>query len=147
MLSSVIFVSQVLFICILVSNTNSISDNVHVIEKQLDVCDLFSISDHLSSPSAFSGVCVTQSFVFYVIFVNHCFSFRSFRHSYSFDLRLPVTPLVSSSLYWEQSKVSFNSMLYMQCCCHGIMALNATLGLDRFTDVTSNTDIIRKEDG
>ena len=36
------------------------------------------LPEHLSSPPGFSGIRVTQSLVFYVIFVDRCLSFCSF---------------------------------------------------------------------
>jgi hypothetical protein len=40
--------------------------------------ELLTLSEHLSSPPVFSGVCVTQSFVLCVCFVDHCLSFCLF---------------------------------------------------------------------
>jgi hypothetical protein len=40
--------------------------------------ELPTLPEHLRSPPVFSGVCVTRSFVLYVCFVDHCFSFCTF---------------------------------------------------------------------
>ena len=40
--------------------------------------ELFTLPEHLSSPPIFSGVCVTQSLVLCVCFVDQCLSFCTF---------------------------------------------------------------------
>ena len=50
--------------------------------------ELLTLPGHLSSPPVFSGVRVTQSIVLCVVFCRS-----------SFDLRILITPLVSSNSY------------------------------------------------
>ena len=60
-------------------------------------------SDHLSSTPVFSGVCVTQSIVLCVCFVDRCLSFWRFSFFFwslcclFFNLWILYTPLVSSN--------------------------------------------------
>ena len=68
--------------------------------------EMLTLPEHLSSPPVFSGVRVTRSLVLYVCFVDRCFSFCTFFFwalccLFLFDLRILITPLVSSnsSLY------------------------------------------------
>jgi hypothetical protein len=59
------------------------------------------LPDHMSSPPVFSGVCVTRSLVFWVMFCRSLFVLLTFffRPLYClyFDLRLLITLLVSSN--------------------------------------------------
>ena len=60
------------------------------------------LPEHLSSPSAFSGVRVTRFLVVYVCFVDRCLSFCTFFFwllccLFFFDIRILITPLVSSN--------------------------------------------------
>jgi hypothetical protein len=59
-------------------------------------------SEHLGSPLVFSGVRVTQSLVLCVCFVDRCLSFCTFSFGHCvvlffFDIRILITPLVSSN--------------------------------------------------
>ena len=63
--------------------------------------ELLTRPEHLSSPPGFSGVHVTQSLVLYISFVDRCLSFlyffiRPLCCLSFFDLRILITPLVSS---------------------------------------------------
>ena len=58
--------------------------------------DLITLPEHLSSPPFFSGVRVTQSLVLCVCFVDRCFPFWPLCCLF-FDLRILITPLVSSN--------------------------------------------------
>ena len=66
--------------------------------------ELINLPEHLCSAQVFSGVRVTRSLVLYVCFVDLCLSFCPFFFwplcclSY-FDIRLLITPLVSSNSY------------------------------------------------
>ena len=67
--------------------------------------ELPTLPEHLSSPLVFSGVRVTRSLVLCVCFVDRCLyfctSFWPLCCLYYFDLRILITPLVSSSSsYW-----------------------------------------------
>jgi hypothetical protein len=62
---------------------------------------LFTLPEHLSLLPGFSGVRVTRSLVLYVCFVDHCLSFCTFSFGHCvvffFDIRILITPLVSSN--------------------------------------------------
>ena len=63
---------------------------------------MLTLPEHLSSPSVFSGVRVTLSLVLYVCFVDRCLSFCTFyfdRCLFLFDIRILITPLVSSNSF------------------------------------------------
>ena len=63
--------------------------------------ELFTLPEHLSSPPVFSGVRVTQSLVLCVMFCRSLLIFLSFFFLplcfLSFDLRILITPFVSSN--------------------------------------------------
>jgi len=70
---------------------------VPLVEKEL-----LTLPEHLSSPPVFSGVRVTQSLVLCVCFVYRCLSFCTFSFGtlcclFFFDIRILITPLVSSN--------------------------------------------------
>jgi len=67
----------------------------HVEQEQL------TLPEHTSSPCVFSGVRVTRSLVFRVMFCRSLFAFWPLC-CLSFDLWLPITPLVSSNLFSGQ---------------------------------------------
>ena len=59
-------------------------------------------SEHLSSLTLFSEVCVTQSLVLYVCFIDPCLFFCTFFFwplcfPFFFDIRIMIAPLVSSN--------------------------------------------------
>ena len=67
--------------------------------------ELFTLLEQMSSPSDFSGVHVTRYLVFYVYFVDHCFSFFFWPLLclFFFDIRILITlwyPLKSYSSWW-----------------------------------------------
>jgi len=70
--------------------------------------ELLTLSEHLSSPPVFSGVRVTWSLVFCVCFVDRCLSFFFWPLCclYIFDLRILITPLVSSNSSYTQMQFS-----------------------------------------
>jgi hypothetical protein len=64
--------------------------------------ELLIIPEHMSAPQVFSGVRVTRSLVLCVCFVDRCLSFCTFSFSplcclFVFDIRILITPLVSSN--------------------------------------------------
>ena len=62
--------------------------------------ELLTLPEHLSSPPVFSGVRVTRSLALYVCFVDRCLSCTFFFLPLCclyFDLRILITPLVSSN--------------------------------------------------
>jgi hypothetical protein len=65
--------------------------------------ELFTLPDHLSSPQVLSGVRATRSLVLCVCFVDRCLSFCTFLWPLcclSFDIRILITPLLSSNSSW-----------------------------------------------
>jgi hypothetical protein len=60
--------------------------------------ELLTLPEHLNSPPVFSSIRVTQSLVLYVYFVDRClyFFFWPLCWLFFFDLRILITPLVSS---------------------------------------------------
>ena len=77
---------------------------------------LFTLLEHLSSPSVFSGVHVTRYLVFYVCFVDHCFSFFFWPLLclFFFDIRILITlwyPLKSYSSWWYSVVLLFTNRL------------------------------------
>jgi len=63
---------------------------------------VLTLPEHLSSPPVFSGVRVTRSLALFVCFVDCCVSFCTFFFSplcclFFFDIRILITPLVSSN--------------------------------------------------
>jgi hypothetical protein len=84
---------------------------VSLVEQKLST-----LPEHLSSPPVFSGVRVTRSLVLCVCFVDRCLSFCpfSFGHClFFFDLRIQITPLVSSnsSCRYNKHQNKFRQML------------------------------------
>jgi hypothetical protein len=73
---------------------------------QLVEQELPTLPEHLSSPSVFTGVRVTRYLVLCACFVNRCWSFCIFFVwplcclSF-FELRILITPLVSSNSFWN----------------------------------------------
>jgi hypothetical protein len=67
--------------------------------------ELLTLPEHLSSPPAFSGVCVIRSLVLCVCFVDRCLSFFFWPLCclFFFDLRILITSLVSSNFSFRQS--------------------------------------------
>ena len=65
---------------------------------------LLTLPEHLSSPPVFSGVHVTRSLVLCVCFVDRClyFFFWPLCCLFFFDLRILITPLVSSNSSWKR---------------------------------------------
>ena len=63
--------------------------------------ELLNVPEDLSSPPIFSGVRVTRSLVLYICFIDRCLSFSTFFFwslcRIFFDMRILITPLVSSS--------------------------------------------------
>ena len=64
--------------------------------------ELLTLTEHLSSPSVFSGVRVTRSLVLYVYFINRCIVLLSFFFlplccQSCLDLQILITSLVSSN--------------------------------------------------
>ena len=70
-----------------------------IIRVQLVEQELSKISEHLSSPPVFSGVCVARSLVVCVMFVDCCLPlfFWPLCCLSFFDLRILIFPLVSSN--------------------------------------------------
>ena len=64
--------------------------------------ELLTLPEYLSLPPVFSGVHVTQSLVLYVCFVDHCLSFWPLCCLFFVDLRILITPLVSSNSSYNQ---------------------------------------------
>jgi hypothetical protein len=105
---------------------------------------LHTISEYMSSPPGFRGVCVAQSLVFCVVFgeqvLGFCFGLFSFCHciywstacDYSFvivlidglwlllwhciDRRLVITPLAYSNFSYLCSNMVQSSYFYLLCC-------------------------------
>ena len=76
--------------------------------------ELLTLPEHLRSPQVFSGVPVTRSLVLYVCFVGRCLSFCTFFFwpeycLFFFDIRILITPLVSSYRYLDQRILSMDS--------------------------------------
>ena len=68
--------------------------------------ELLALPQHLSSLRFLIEVCVTRSLVLYVCFVDCCLSFCIFWPLcclFFFDIRILITPLVSSSSSYEWS--------------------------------------------
>jgi hypothetical protein len=63
---------------------------VPLVQQQLLI-----LPEHLSSPSVFSGVCVTRSLVLYVCFIDRCLSFCTFSSITVFDYPFPIFKLFS----------------------------------------------------
>ena len=70
--------------------------------------ELFTLPEHLSSPPVFNVVRFARSLVFYVMFCCSLFVLLSFFFlslcCLSFELRLPITPLVSSNISKKNSR-------------------------------------------
>ena len=80
--------------------------------------ELLTLSEQLSSPPVFSGVRVTRSLILYVCFVDQCLSFCTFSFGHCvvffFDIRILITPLVSSKSYYTPLQKSIFD-LFGQC--------------------------------
>jgi hypothetical protein len=59
--------------------------------------ELLTLPEHLSSPLVLSGVRVTRNLVLCVCFVDRCLSFWPLCCLFFFDLRILITPFVSSN--------------------------------------------------
>jgi hypothetical protein len=71
---------------------------------------MLTLLEHLSSPPAFSGVRVTRSLVLCVSFADRCLSFCTFSFwslccLFFFNIRILITPLVSSKSSWQDYKI------------------------------------------
>jgi hypothetical protein len=81
--------------------------------------ELLTIQKHLimSSPQAFSGVRVTRSLVLRVCYIDRCLSFYPFSFGHcvvSFlDLRLLITPLVSSNSSYQFNVMNIQMFLHL----------------------------------
>jgi hypothetical protein len=66
--------------------------------------ELPTLPEHLGSLPIFSGVCVTRSLVLYVCFVDRClyFFFWPLCCLFFFDIRILITPLVSSNSSYKK---------------------------------------------
>jgi hypothetical protein len=70
--------------------------------------ELLTLPEHLSSPPVFSGVRVTRSLVLCICFVYRCLSFFFWPLcGLFFDLRILITPVVSSNI-WPLCGLSFD---------------------------------------
>jgi hypothetical protein len=70
--------------------------------------ELLTLPEHMSSPPVFSGVCVTQSLVLCVFFVDRCLSFCTFSWPLCclfFDILILITPLISSNSSYSTYKM------------------------------------------
>ena len=85
---------------------------------------LLTISDHLGSHLGFCGFRVVQSSFFCVVFCRSIFVRLPFWPLYclSFDLRLQITPLVSSNLLIESADTctlnTYNVFIYFYKVCN-----------------------------
>ena len=79
---------------------------------------LHTISEYMSSPPGFRGVCVAQSLVFCVVFgeqvLGFCFGLFSFCQC--IDRRLVITPLAYSNFSYLCSNMVQSSYFYLLCC-------------------------------
>jgi hypothetical protein len=87
--------------------------------------ELLTLLEHLRSLPVVSGVRVTPSLVLYVCFVDSCLSFCTFFFwplcCQFFDIRILITPLVSSNSSWNWSSLfisMFNTekMILLNIC-------------------------------
>ena len=98
---------NVICIYLLVSNTIpfqimfvSFNNNttVSLVEQEL-----ITLPEHLSSAPIYSRVRIARSFVFFVVFVDHCLSFFFWPlYFLSCDVRLLITPLISSNFSFKR---------------------------------------------
>ena len=65
--------------------------------------ELLTLPEYLSSPPVLTGVRVTRFIVLCVCFVNRCLSFWPLCCLFFFDLRILITPLVSSNFSYAIS--------------------------------------------
>jgi hypothetical protein len=75
--------------------------------------ELFTLPEHLSSPPIFSGVCVTQSLVLCVCFVDQCLSFCTF----SFGHCVVCSSLIYVfwlPLWYLQTLLKYNFIFFFQ---------------------------------
>ena len=82
----------------------------------LVVQELLSLPEHLRSLRVFGGVRVTRSLVLYVCFVDRCLSFCTFflpLCCLSFDIRIPIAPLVSSNSSYFYTHSQFSNMRFV----------------------------------
>ena len=87
--------------------------------------ELLTLPVHLSSLPIFSGVRNTRSLVLCVCFVDRCLSFLSLLWPLcclSFDLRILITPLVSSNSSYTCIFFIITSYLLQQVTCLGLAA-------------------------
>ena len=87
----------------LVVNTSRLTRRMQLVEQEL-----LTLPEHLNSPPVFSGVRVTRSLVVCVYFVDHCLSFFfwPFCCLFFFDIRIRITPLVSSNSSFQHKNVN-----------------------------------------
>ena len=74
---------------------------------------LLTLPEHLRSSPIFSGVHVTRSLILYVCFVDRCLSFCTFWPLcclFFCDMRILITPLVSSYSHMIKSKIIRKSL-------------------------------------
>ena len=103
--------------------------------------ELLTLQEHLSWPPVFSGVRATRSLVLCVCFVDCCLSvstffFLSLCCLFFFDLRMLITPLVSSN-----SSVNTSISNWMINCCLTSCEKQHTLwrdGDDKNVDIKVN---------
>jgi hypothetical protein len=72
--------------------------------------ELLTLLEHMSSPPFFSGVRVTRSLVLCVCFVDLClfFFFWPLCCLFFFDIRILITPLVSSNSSYHHDNNMYN---------------------------------------
>ena len=81
--------------------------------------ELFTFPEHLSSPPVFNGVPVTRSLVLCVCLVDRCLSFCSLCCLFFFDIRILITPLVSSnSSYLCKIEFDPGTSCIVKVCLH-----------------------------
>jgi hypothetical protein len=122
---------HILFVSLLLQNLGL--KNIHVyilylvkITRRESVVEheLLTVSEHLTSPRFLVGVHVVRSVIFCVVFVDNCLSFCPF----SFDLRLLITSLVSST---------FLCVLKVFCCLVSIN-MNVCFGSYLYSNAVAN---------
>jgi hypothetical protein len=82
------------------------------------VQELPTLPEHQSSFPVFIGVRITRSLILCVCFLDRCLSFCTLCCMFFFDLRILITPLVSSNSscikhLWLKTKVCFSSLPYI----------------------------------
>ena len=80
--------------------------------------ELFTLPEHLSSPPVFSGVRVTRSLVLYVCFVDRFFFWPLC--CLLFDIRILISPLVSSNSSFILLSYGTISITSGHVCCYGL---------------------------